>query len=237
MSKKVGIIGGMGPLATVDLFAKIVNNTPANIDQDHIRIIIDNNPQIPSRVDAILEGTESPLSAMQQSAKLLEIAGASFIILACNTAHHWIKDLRASVSIPVYSIIENAATYISMNHRRYSGHILLLATEATISLGLYQQAFENKNMLLQIPTHEEQAIFYKAIRRVKAGELSSNSYISKANSILSRYAEEGTVAILAGCTEIPLLFPFLTDRLIKLDATLILAQMVIEQATNKDFKG
>ncbi len=100
MGKTVGILGGMGPLATVDLFAKIVENTPAVLDQDHLRIIIDNNPQIPPRVEAILQGGEDPLPAMVASAKLLAAAGADFIVMPCNTAHYWLDGLRAAVAVP-----------------------------------------------------------------------------------------------------------------------------------------
>lgn len=230
MSKKVGILGGMGPLATVDLFGKIVQNTPATLDQDHLRIIIDNNPQIPPRVEAILEGAESPLPAMAESARLLEKAGADFIVMPCNTAHYWIEELRAAVSVPVYSMIENAAAFAAEKFGRLSGRILLLATGATVSLNLYQEAFAAKRLVLQLPNLAEQEMLDKAVRRIKAGEVADNPYLADLNDMLAGYAAGGTEVLLAGCTEVPLFFPYLSDGLARLDATLLLAQMVVARA-------
>jgi len=232
MRKIVGIIGGMGSLATVDLFAKIVVNTPAEIDQDHLRIIIDNNPQIPPRVEAVRQGAESPLPALVESAKLLETVGADFIVMPCNTAHYWIDGLRASVTIPVYSMIEYAAAYVAENYRRFSGRILLLATGVTVDLDLYQQAFTAVDIGLQLPSLAQQVLLDQAIRRIKAGEVADNPYLSEINSMLADFATGGTAAVLAGCTQIPLLFPFFKDELVRLDATLLLAQMVVRRATN-----
>lgn len=227
MQKTVGILGGMGPLATVDLFAKIVENTPAVLDQEHLRIIIDNNPQIPPRVEAILGDGPSPLPAMAESARLLAAAGADFIVMPCNTAHFWLAELRAAVNVPIHSMIDNAAAFVAEHHGELSGRILLLATEATVSLNLYQQAFAAKGMALQLPDADEQKMLDKAVRRVKAGELADNPYLGGLNAMLARFAAAGTGAVLAGCTEVPLLFPFFTAGLIKLDATLLLAKMVV----------
>ncbi len=230
MSKTVGILGGMGPLATVDLFAKIVENTPAVLDQDHLRIIIDNNPQIPPRVEAIMQGGESPLPAMAASAKLLAAAGADFIVMPCNTAHYWLAELQTAVDIPFYGMIDNAAAYIAANHRALSGRVLLLATAATVRLGLYQQAFAREGLALRLPNQDEQTVLDKAVRRVKAGELAANPYLDELNAMLARHAAAGAAAVLAGCTEVPLLFPYFTVPLEKFDATLLLARMAVARA-------
>jgi aspartate racemase len=223
----------MGPLATVDLFAKIVQNTPATLDQDHLRIIIDNNPQIPPRVEAILEGATSPLPAMAESARLLERAGVDFIVMPCNTAHYWIEELRAAVAVPVYSMIENAAGFAAENFGGLSGRILLLATGATVGLNLYQRAFAARGLVLQLPIPAEQEMLDKAVRRIKAGEVADNPYLADLSRMLAGYAERGTVALLAGCTEVPLFFPYLNDGLVRLDATLLLAQMTVARATSE----
>lgn len=233
MRKVVGILGGMGPLATVDLFAKIVENTPAVLDQDHLRIIIDNNPQIPPRVEAILGDGISPLPAMAASAKLLAAAGADFIVMPCNTAHYWLADLRAAVDVPIYSMIDTAADYVAEHHSNFSGRILLLATEATISLNLYQQAFAARGMELQLPGAAQQKMLDKAVRRVKAGELAENPYLGELNEMLDGFTKSGTGAILAGCTEVPVLFPFFACDLSKLDATLLLAKMVVARGLDE----
>ncbi len=229
MGKTVGILGGMGPLATVDLFAKIVQCTPAAVDQDHLRIIVDNNPQIPPRVEAIIQGAESPLPSMARSARLLEGAGADFIVMPCNTAHYWIGELRQAVKVPVLDMIEAAAAYIARRRDAAAGPTLLLATAATIRTGLYQKAFAVRNLTLVTPNGAEQKVLDAAVRQVKAGAVADNPYLGELNAMVDRFAAGGTQAMLAGCTEVPLLFPFLGGPE-KFDATAILAQAAVETA-------
>src|SRR4030042_3354613 len=107
--KIIGILGGMGPEATIDLFYKIIKSTPAEKDQDHLRIIIDNNPKIPDRTAAILGKAEDPLPALQETAQNLEKAGADFIIIPCNTAHYFLSSIQESVNIPVLNMLEETA--------------------------------------------------------------------------------------------------------------------------------
>lgn len=110
MSEKViGILGGMGPEATIDLFYKIIKLTPAEKDQDHLRIIIDNNPKIPDRIAAILGKGEDPLPVLQETARNLEKAGADFIIIPCNTAHYFLSSIQESIKIPILNMIEETA--------------------------------------------------------------------------------------------------------------------------------
>ena len=99
--KTVGILGGMGPLATVELFRLIVSNTESSNDQGHIRIIIDNNPQIPDRTNAILNGGESPVNALVKSASMLKNDGADFLIIPCNTSHYYIDEISRNAGIDV----------------------------------------------------------------------------------------------------------------------------------------
>lgn len=230
VGKKVGILGGMGPLATVDLFQKIVENTSAERDQEHLRIIIDNHPQIPPRVEAALYGGESPLPAMIESARLLEKAGVNFIVMPCNTAHYWLRELASAVSVPVYDMIDNVAEYIAHNHPGLSGRLLLLATGATVKLGLYQKAFEEKGLSLLVPSEEEQEIINASIKRVKVGEVANNPYLEQLNRILDKYSRSGAQGLVGGCTEIPLLFPFLNNSIKQFDATLLLARAVVKAA-------
>jgi aspartate racemase len=98
--KTIGMIGGMGPLATVHLFERIVLRTKAEKDQDHIRIIIDNNTNIQDRTKAILGYGESPVKELVGSAKMLEKSGADFLIMPCNTAHYFIDHIKKNIKIP-----------------------------------------------------------------------------------------------------------------------------------------
>ncbi len=227
MTKIIGILGGMGPMATVDLFAKIVQRTPASIDQEHLRIIIDNNPQVPSRVNAIMHGGESPLAQLTKSAQVLEKAGVDFIVMPCNTAHHWIPEVRRSVTVPILNMITCTAAHACERYPQLSGRILLFATIGTVHIELYQNAFRNLGMLLQVPAPEEQATVDAAIAAVKAGQIENNPLLAQLDEIIRAHKAE---AVLAGCTEIPLIFPFLKGTFIRLDATAILAEAAVKEA-------
>jgi len=106
-AKSVGVIGGMGPEATVDLMRRVIKATPAHDDSDHIRMIVDNNPTVPSRIKAVIEGIgESPAPILVQMGSKLEAYGADFLVIPCNTAHYYLNDIRSAVSIPVIDMIE-----------------------------------------------------------------------------------------------------------------------------------
>lgn len=230
MSKIVGIIGGMGPMATADLFAKIVQATPASVDQDHLRIIIDNHPQIPSRVDFINGVGVNPLPQMVESARLLEKAGVDFIVIPCNTAHYWYEDIQAAIDTPMFNIITCAAEYVAGQSADNPERILLLARKATIHTGLFQASFKAMGLELIVPKPDEQDLIELAVEAVKAGSIAENPYLGGFNQMLGNYRQTGTTAVLAGCTEIPLLFAYLKDGLKKFDTTLILAEKVVREA-------
>ncbi|MCA1705022.1 MAG: amino acid racemase, partial [Actinobacteria bacterium] len=102
MSKlTVGVLGGMGPLATAEFMRLLVASTPAKRDQEHLHVIVDSNPMIPNRTAALLHGGEDPTPMLVESARLLESAGAEILAMPCNTAHCFLADIQAAVSIPV----------------------------------------------------------------------------------------------------------------------------------------
>ena len=106
-AKTVGILGGMGPDATIDLMARVIRTTPAEDDADHIRMLVDNNPKVPSRIKAIIEGTgESPAPCLAAMAQGLEKQGADFLVMPCNTAHFYFDEIAGSVSIPFVNLID-----------------------------------------------------------------------------------------------------------------------------------
>lgn len=225
-----GIMGGMGPMATVDLFRKIIQNTPAQLDQDHIRIMIDNHPQIPSRITAIMEGTESPLEKLRESAKGLEQTGVVTMAMACNTAHYWFEEVQQSVGVPMIHLIDNAATYIKTSHPA-PRKMMLLATSATVQTGLYQQSFYKQGLEIEIPTASEQKVIAAAIEDIKSGHIHNNSYLGKLLTMIAGYHCDGIEAFIGGCTELPMLFPYMEGNFEKYDPTLLLAQEVVRQAT------
>ena len=126
MKKTIGIVGGMGPLATSDLFRKIVEITDAASDQEHVRVCIDNNTEIPDRTAAILKGGEDPVPEMVKSAVRLQGMGADVLIMPCNTAHYFYDRLTPFVDTPFLNMIEETAKEIKRRGIKKAG---LLATD------------------------------------------------------------------------------------------------------------
>ena len=143
MRKTIGIIGGMGPRATVDLFSKIVHFTHAEQDADHLHVLIDDDPSIPSRMDAILRGGPDPAPAMCAAAKRLEAAGADFLIIGCNTAHYYYPAVHAAVKIPVLNLLDITAEEARQKGMQKVG---LLATDAVLDLRLYEEALLSRGV-------------------------------------------------------------------------------------------
>jgi len=226
--KIIGILGGMGPEATIDLFYKIIKFTPAEKDQDHLRIIIDNNPKIPDRTAAILGKGEDPLPALQQSARNLEKAGADFIIIPCNTAHYFLPRIQESVDIPIINMIEETAAEVK---RRipYLKKVGLLASMGVYKAKIYNHFFQKFEIEVIFPDKENQEKVMKVIYAVKAGDLSDEvkkDIIAVSQNLIDKRAE----AIIAGCTEIPLILKEEEVPVPLIDPTQILARIAVQKA-------
>jgi len=224
---KIGILGGMGPEATVDLFSKIIKATPATRDQDHLRVIIDNNPAIPDRQKAILESGPSPAPFLVETAKNLAVAGADFIVMPCNTAHFWIDEIRKVVNIPVVDMIEETARetlrlYPSLRK------VGVMAASGTMRAGLYQKRFQDLGIATVTPEQKDQARLMEVIYLVKAGELSKSSVT--AIEIGRTLVKIGAEAVIAGCTEIPLILKASDLPVPIIDATQVLAARAVQIA-------
>jgi len=224
----VGVLGGMGPEATIDLFSKIVRSTKATRDQDHLRLIIDNNTWIPSRQDAILANGRSPLPMLIESAKKLENAGADFIVMPCNTAHYWIEEIRDAVTIPITDMIQETAKATVRLYPKLKTAGILAAT-GTIRTGLYQTRFENVGISTVVPADADQATLMNAIYSIKEQGSSDSSNFS-AKKVGHKLIQAGAEAIVAGCTEIPLTLKIGDLNVPVIDATQVLATRTIEIA-------
>ncbi len=199
-TKTIGIIGGMGPAATVDLFDLIVENTQAACDQEHIHILIDNNSAIPDRTEAILHGTASPVKELCASAERLASAGADFLIIACNTAHYYIGQIREKVSIPVLDMIEETALYVRKAGFRSA---VILCTEGARKTGIFTERFEKHGVNVIYPDHDLQTevnrIVYDGIKGGKQ-EYDTTRFQHALHQVVK---ETGAVPVL-GCTELPI---------------------------------
>lgn len=201
MEPIIGILGGMGPEATLELFRLILKLTPAKTDQEHFRILIDNNPKVPDRTAGIRGDGEGVRSALLDSGRILQNAGAGFLAIPCNTAHYWLEDLRRSLSIPVIDMVGEAALTVN-GHEPIIKTVGLLATTGTVEVGLYQKALNMNDIGVLLPDDEEQTRIMEAIYKVKAADYSGKENVVK---IGNRLINQGAGGIVLGCTEIPLL--------------------------------
>ena len=226
--KIIGILGGMGPEATIDLFYKIIKFTSAEKDQDHLRIIIDNNPKIPDRTAAILGKGEDPLLALQQTARNLEKAGADFIIIPCNTAHYFLPSIQESVKIPILNMIEETAEETQKRIPQIQ-KVGLLASMGVYETRIYHQQFKKYNIEVISPEEKDKEEVMKAIYAVKAGDLSNEvkgNIIKIAQKLIDKEAE----VIIAGCTEIPLILKEGDVSVPIIDPTQVLAKVAVQKA-------
>jgi len=225
--KIIGILGGMGPEATIDLFYKIIKFTPVEKDQDHLRIIIDNNPKIPDRTAAILGKGKDPLPALQETAKNLEMAGADFIIIPCNTAHYFLSSIQKSVKIPILNMIEETAKETQKKNPSIK-KVGLLASIGTHKTEIYHQHFKKFNIEVISPEEKDKEEVMKAIYAVKAGDLSEGI---KRNiiKIAQKLIDKGAEVIIAGCTEIPLILKEGDVSVPIIDPTQVLAKAAVQK--------
>jgi len=202
-AKTIGILGGMGPAATVELMSRIIRRTPAKDDGDHIRMLVDNNPKVPSRIAAIIEGTgDDPLPELKRMASGLQAAGADFLVMACNTAHHYQAELAAAVAIPLLSILDVTARHLAANHPR-ARRIGFLASPAVRLTGVYGQAFKEKGLTIVYPGEEPNAGLLGVIRQVKEGQTGPDQV--RVFHDVARQLAPGVDAVLVACTELSML--------------------------------
>lgn len=242
MSKTIGILGGMGPEATIYMFRLIVKLTKVEKDQDHIPIIVFNNPKIPDRTAAIVRGGPSPLPYLVDSAIFLEKAGADFILMPCVTAHYFYKEIVKYITIPFLHLLEESIRYV----KRELGHVKrigLLATEGTVQTGLFQELFNKNGIEIVVPKKEGQNLIMKALYQkegIKAGykELPKEMILQ----VLQQLIRDKVGGVIAGCTEIPLVLSESDMEIPFINPLKIIARKSIRKAgynticTNKIYK-
>ena len=223
--KTIGILGGMGPLATADLFQKIVLLTKADTDREHIRVYIDSNANIPDRTAAILSGGEDPVPEMASALRHLEVCGADCIIMPCNTAHYFLPRLQAMTKIPFLSILTAAAEACKA---QFPGKTVgILATRGTLAANLYQEALAQAGVPYLVPDAPAQDALMRVIYDgVKAGK-GPDSYRADFLTVLEQMSAGGAEVFLLGCTELPLAAEALNIALPTVDPTAELAKASI----------
>jgi len=227
--KTVGIIGGMGPEATCDLMMRVIRATPAEDDADHIRMVVDNNPKVPSRIKALIEGTgESPVACLTDMAQKLAAWGADFLAIPCNTAHYYYEDIKKAVSIPVLDMIAltTAAVLSAQPKIRRVG---LLASTAVHMTQLYEKRFAQRGVQLVCPDGDDQQALMAVIRQIK-----TCIYDEGPNTTLQRIARNLTAknaeALIIACTELSVIGEGLDQGVPIYDASQVLARKIVETA-------
>lgn len=221
--KTLGIIGGMGPLATADLYRKIILATDAARDQDYPHVIIDGDAQIPDRTEAILHGGENPLPRLVASARRLTAAGAEVLMMACNTAHYYYDAVQAEAGVPVLHMIEETAREVRREGYRTAA---LLATDGTVQTKLYHRVFEAQGIPFLLPDpHGQRAVMAMIYEGVKAG--AANFDTAQVTACLRRLREAGADVFVLACTELPPAFEQYGIQAPAVDPTAVLARAAV----------
>ena len=224
MRKTIGILGGMGPLATCDLFSKIIQITDASCDQERVRICIDNNTEISDRTNAIIRHGKDPVPEMVKSAVRLQSFGADVLIMPCNTAHYFYDRILPFVDIPFLSMIDETAKAISDRGLRKIG---LLATDGTLQTAVYEKAFKKRGISIVVPPPENQVHIMDLIYNgVKAGNKEIDTKPTK--KTIEDLFRKGAQTLVLGCTELPVAFDLYGFDYPKTDPTLILASRAVQ---------
>jgi aspartate racemase len=219
----VGVLGGMGPAATADFYQKLVQETPASTDQQHLQVVLWSDPTVPDRTAALLGDGPDPTPWLRHGMRVLTEAGADLIAVPCNTAHAFLAP--AATGVPVVHMIDQAVRAVSAIdppvHR-----VGLLATTGTVRAGLYQDWLAPAGLRTVLPTAAEQELVAAAIRAVKAGDR-DRGIADRLAAVGASLARRNAQVIVAGCTEIPLVAGERCGPLAVIDPTRVLARAVV----------
>lgn len=201
--KIVGVIGGMGPEATVEFLRRLVAGTPAEDDADHLHVLVDNNPKVLSRIKALIDGDGAdPTPVLVQMAQKLEAGGADFLVVPCNTAHHYLPAIRKAVRIPVLDVIDLTIAKLRALEPNPS-RIGILSSPAVRLVGLFATRLSDAGYEAVFPSEEDEAKLFATIKSLKAGRVGDQRGY---DAIARRLSEGGADALLVACTELSLMF-------------------------------
>lgn len=221
----------MGPEATCDLMQRVIRATPAAEDKDHIRMVVDSNPKVPSRIKAILDGSgENPANCLVDMARKLEDWGVDFLAIPCNTAHYYYPEIQAAVRIPVLNMIALAAEAVLLAQPDIR-RVGILASTATLLTKLYDKHFNCANVTLVCPGGDAQALLMTIIQRIKSGRIDMKMQ-NKLLKLTQLLADKKAQAAIIACTELSLIAGGMNATLPVYDASDILAHKIVHLARN-----
>jgi aspartate racemase len=198
----IGVLGGMGPLATLDFFNKVLHATPSSGDADHVPLLIQSDPRIPPRPPAILGHGTSPLPALLAGRDRLIAAGATALVMPCNTAHFWFADLAQGCAVPFISIVD--ASIHELRDLAVAGKpIGLIATRATLAADIFQAPLKRAGYAsIQPDEATMDALVLPGIDLVKAGQTERGGQLIE--QAVQALLAQGASAVILACTETPL---------------------------------
>ncbi len=221
----VGVIGGMGPEATVELLRRIIQRTPADDDSDHIHMLVENSPRIPSRITHLIDGTgEDPTPELVRIARNLEAAGATMLAMPCNTAHCYALAISIAVAIPLLDMVQLAAGRV---HETAPGpRVGLLASTAVHRTGLYASALARLGMAVVSPASQDEVMLL--IRAVKRGDTGAplQQRLRKIAMELAAHSD----SLLIACTELSVIAQALPTTPPSVDALDVLTDAIVSAA-------
>ena len=201
--RRIGILGGMGPEATVLLMQRIIAAVPAGDDADHIPLLVDQNPQVPSRIRRLIEGTgDDPGPVLAKMARRLEAAGAEALAMPCNTAHHYAPEIRAASALPFLDMVALSADHAAVLASEKGARIGILASPAIRRIGLFDAVLQARGLACVYP--EDEAALLDAIRRIKASGPDASSAATLRAASTELLARGARVQMIA-CTEFSLI--------------------------------
>jgi aspartate racemase len=199
--KRLGILGGMGPAASAEYIARLIQQTPAARDQDHIPFVLWNEPRIPDRSTSMRNGNDDPLSYLIDGIQALKYTGCDLIVIPCNTAHFWHHEL-IKLEVPIIHIVDSVADALR-DVGVINSTVGVIGTQATVEFGLYQYMLNRLGWNCIVPTTEEMDTQVQpAINLIKSGKIKQAQAMLM--HVVKSLLDRGATAVVLGCTEIPL---------------------------------
>jgi len=199
--KRLGILGGMGPAASAEFVNRLVQQTPASCDQEHIPFVLWNNPQIPDRSTSMRNGDHRPLPFLLEGIQILKNTGCDHIVIPCNSAHYWYDDL-VKMGVPITHIVDSVASEL-INLNAENQCIGVMGTQGTIEQGIYQNRLNQQGWTCIVPDQYEMDTYVQpAIDLIKAGKIQESQHLLM--TVIYSLIDRGAKAVVLGCTELPL---------------------------------
>jgi aspartate racemase len=225
--KTVGVLGGMGPAATVDFMDKLVRATRAPTERDNLRLLVDCNPHVPDRNHLPPDGPQ-PGPVLAGMAAGLERSGADFVVMACNTAHAYEAEIRAALGVPFVSLIAETAAMLALRYPT-AKRVGLLAASGCLDAQLYQDAFAKNDVEVLTLDGEGLPRFMTLLYAIKRGDL-SDAARAQMRALADLLIAAGAEVVVAGCTEVPLVLARSDIARPLLDTTAVLVERTLAYA-------